>query len=79
MLIDLPAALEGGAAADTVPDAAMEAIRSRGATHVLIHRDSWPSPQAADALRRWLRDRGASHVADVGSTEIWRLPVRPAS
>ena len=54
-LTDLPAALEGGATAGTLPDAAMEAIRTRGATHVLLHQDSWPSAQAPDALRGWLR------------------------
>ena len=75
MLTDLPAALDGGAAAGPLPDAAMQAIRGRGATHVLLHRDSWPSPQAPDALRRWLRDRGATLVAEVGQTEIWRLRV----
>jgi len=51
----------------------MEAIRDRGATHVLLHRDSWPSPQAPDALRRWLQRHDATRIADVGATEIWRL------
>jgi hypothetical protein len=72
-LTDLPAAIDGGVAAGTLPDAAMQAIRGRGATHVLLHRDSWPSAEAPDALRRWLRDRGASLAATVGATEIWSL------
>ena len=72
-LADLPAALDGGAAADTLPDAAMQAIRTRGATHVLLHPDSWPSAQAPDALRRWLLHHGATRVAQVDTTEIWQL------
>jgi hypothetical protein len=72
-LSDLPAALDGGTAVGSLPDEAMHAIRSRGVTHVLLHRDSWPSAQAPDALRRWLRGEGALRVVEVDSTEIWRL------
>jgi hypothetical protein len=72
-LTDLPAALDGGAGADTLPEAAMRALQSRGVTHVLLHLDSWPSPQAPGALRRWLRQHGARHVQSVGATEIWRI------
>ena len=72
-LTDLPSALEGGATAGTLPAAAMDALRARGATHVLLHFDSWPSPQAPDTLRRWLRQHAATRVARVASTEIWQL------
>ena len=72
-LTDLPAALAAGSASGPLPDAAMHELLSRGATHVLLHDESWSSAQVPDALRAWLRQHGATRVAAVGSTEIWRL------
>jgi hypothetical protein len=73
ILTDLPAALESRSASGALPDVAMRELRSRGATHVLLHDESWPSPQVPDALRGWLRQHSATRVAAVASTEIWRL------
>jgi hypothetical protein len=69
-LEDLPDAIAVGS---PLPAAAMADLRRRGATHVLLHRDAWPTPDAPDALGAWLRAQGATAAADVGSTEIWRL------
>ena len=52
---------------------AMEALRAHGATHVVLHAGAWPSPDAPEALRTWLRDAGATRVETVRTSEIWRL------
>ncbi len=51
----------------------MDALRSRGTTHVLVHAGAWATPGPPDALRAWLREAGAVRHAIVGTTEIWRL------
>lgn len=54
-------------------DGAMEALRSHGATHVVLHAGAWMTSEEPDALRTWLRRHGAAVVQTVGTSEIWRL------
>ena len=73
-LTDLPGILAAGSPSPSrAAAAAMADLRSRGATHVLLHRDAYPTTEVPDALRGWLRAQGAAVVADVASTEIWQL------
>ena len=44
------------------PDAAWQALRDSGTTHVVHHRNAFARPEAADAVEAWLRSRGAAEV-----------------
>ena len=55
-------------------DAAMAALRARGATHVILHAAAWPTPAAPVAMRDWLRAHGAVMHGTVNASEIWGLP-----
>ena len=56
------------------PDEAWLALAP--ASLVVVHTGAWPSPQA-EAVRRWLADRGAETLAVHDASELWRLPGRP--
>ena len=54
-------------------DGAMEALRARGVTHVILHRGAWPTEAEPDALARWLGAHGAVLLRSAGQSEIWQL------
>ena len=48
------------------PDAAWQALRDTGTTHVVYHRNAFGTSEDADAVETWLRSHGA--------TELERFP-----
>lgn len=55
------------------PREVLASLRSHGATHVVVHAGAWSTPAVPEALRRWLRDTGATLLTTSGESEIWRL------
>jgi hypothetical protein len=41
------------------PDAAWQALRDTGTTHVALHRAAFAKPEDADAVEAWLKSHGA--------------------
>ena len=41
------------------PEAAWQALRASGATHVVFHRNAFAKPEDADAIEAWLKSHGA--------------------
>lgn len=68
-----PERLAEGRTEPEEPRLVMDAMRARGATHVLVHAEAWASSTVPDALRGWLEGAGAVREASVRGTEIWRL------
>jgi hypothetical protein len=44
------------------PDAAWQALRASGTTHVIVHKAAFAKPGDAEAVEAWLRSRGATEV-----------------
>jgi hypothetical protein len=44
------------------PDAAWQALRDSGTTHVVLHRNAFAKAEDADAVETWLKSRGAREV-----------------
>lgn len=55
------------------PDAAVEALRRQGATHVVVHEDAYPEDRGA-ATTAALRERGASELYRSGGDVLLELP-----
>ena len=56
------------------PDAAWQAIRDTGTTHVIVHRDAFLKVEDADAVEAWLRTRGAAEVERFPDSILFNLP-----
>ncbi len=54
-------------------EGAIDALRARGTTHVVLHPAAWPTPAEPAAMREWLRAHRAEPQAAVAGAEIWRL------
>ena len=44
------------------PEAAWQALRASGTTHVILHKVAFAKPDDAEAVEAWLRSRGATEV-----------------
>jgi hypothetical protein len=44
------------------PEAAWQALRASGTTHVIVHKAAFAKPGDAEAVEAWLRSRGATEV-----------------
>jgi hypothetical protein len=47
----------------TDPEAAWQALRDTGTTHVVVHRNAFARPEDADAIEAWLTSHGAIELA----------------
>jgi hypothetical protein len=59
------------------PEAALRAVAECGATHVVVHEQSWMRPERAQRLTRLLEQGGARRIAGEGRDVL--LALRPSS
>jgi hypothetical protein len=52
------------------PDAAWQALRDSGTTHVVIHRNAFANSADADTVENWLRSRGAAALEQFGDGDV---------
>ena len=56
------------------PEAAWQALRDSGTTHVVLHRAAFKKPEDADAVEAWLKSNGAKELARFPDGDIlWLL------
>ena len=54
------------------PENAWQVLRETGTTHVLVHHDALP-PGEAEAIERWLQQRGAALKGRFDNTTLWEI------
>ena len=56
------------------PEAAWQALRDSGTTHVVFHRNAFKKPEDADAIEAWLNSNGAKALERFPDGDIlWLL------